>query len=69
MELNKTWLNGKYKNGEINTSLPFVSVNNPEFYADGENAERIIKEIYNYWFLNGKIGQEDAFNWWVNLFL
>ena len=66
MKLNKTWLNSKYKNGEINTSLPFVSVNNPEFYADGENAEIIIEEIYNYW-LNGKIGQEDAFNWWINL--
>jgi hypothetical protein len=66
MELNKTWLNGKYKNGEINTSLPFVSVNDPEFYADGENAEIIIGDIYNYW-LNGKIGQEDAFNWWINL--
>ena len=64
--LTTSWLNGKYKNGEINTWLPFVSVNDPEFYADGEDAERIIEDIYNYW-LNGKVGQEDAFNWWINL--
>ena len=68
MELNETWLNGRYENGEINTSLSFVSVNDPEFYADGEDAERIIEDIYNYW-LNGNIGQEDAFNWWINLYL
>ena len=67
-ELNETWLNGKYKNGEINTSLEYIAVNEPDFFAQGEEAGKIIKEIYQYWLYND-CTNEDAFNNWVNLYL
>jgi hypothetical protein len=31
IELNKSWLNGKFKNGEINTRIPYVA--SDEFFA------------------------------------
>lgn len=39
MKLNSAWLNGKYANGEINTDLPYVAVNEPDFFAAGDDAE------------------------------
>lgn len=68
IELNETWLNGKYKNGEMNTGLSYVSVKNPDFFAWGEEADNIIKEIHQYW-LNNEITEEEAFNHWVNMTL
>ena len=69
MKLNYMWLNGKYANGEINTDMPYVAVNEPDFFAAGDDAEQIIKEILNYYNLAGDATEEDAFNWWVNTFL
>ena len=65
IELNETWLNGKYSNGEINTSLPFIAVNNPEFFAQGDDADSIISDIFEYW-NNNDVTTEDAFNNWIN---
>ena len=69
MKLNSAWLNGKYANGEINTYLPYVAVNEPDFFAAGDDAEQIIKEITDYYNFEGDVSEEDAFNWWVNTFL
>lgn len=64
--LNESWLHGRYQNGEINTSLPYIAVNEPEFFAQGESAELIIGEIWWIW-RNGDKSCEQAFNEWVNL--
>lgn len=64
--LTTVWLNGKYKNGEINTSTPFVSINDPEFYVDGDEALAVIGDIYKYWLYTTGATQEDAFNLWIN---
>lgn len=66
--LNDTWLDGKYPNGEINTSLPYVSVNNPEWFFQGDDAQQIIDEIFHYWSINN-VTQEVAFNWYIDTFL
>jgi len=68
IELNESWLNGNYENGEINTSLPYIAVNDPEFYAQGEDADNIIKEIHQYW-LSNNVTTEEAFNHWINSYL
>ena len=66
--LNETWLHGKYKNGEINTSLSYVAVNDPEWFFQGDDACNVIEEVYQYW-LQGEATQEEAFDWWVNTYL
>ena len=56
LTLNETWLHGKYDNGEINTALSYVAVNDPDFfaqaYAESINAEvnnvNIPASIHNY---------------------
>lgn len=68
MELNATWLNGKYINGEINTSLPYVAVKCPEFFVQGDDADTIISEIHEIW-LQGELTNEQAFEHWINLYL
>ena len=60
----KSWVNGKYKNGEINVSMETVSVNDPEFFAQGDDARIIINDIYQIW-VNGYMTQEQAFNEWI----
>jgi len=67
-ELNETWLHGKYANGEINTSLSYVAVNDPDWFFQGDDGEQAIKEIHQYW-LSNDVTQEDAFNWYVNTYL
>jgi len=67
-ELNETWLHGKYDNGEINTSLEYIAVNDPDFFVQGDNAAEIISEIHKHWLI-GDTTQEESFNWWVNLYL
>jgi hypothetical protein len=66
--LDSSWLSGKYDNGEINTKLPYISVNEPEFFAQGEAADEIINEINLIW-NSGDYTQEQAFNEWVNSYL
>lgn len=68
LQLNETWLHGKYKNGEINTSLSYVAVKEPEFFAQGDNASDIIKEIHDLW-LSGPLTEEQAFDRWIELYL
>ena len=63
--LNESWLHNKYDNGEINTALSYVAVDDPEWFFQGESAEEVIAEIHQYW-LNGDITTEEAFNWWIN---
>jgi hypothetical protein len=65
---NETWLHGKYDNGEINTRLPYVAVNDPDFFCQGEDASEIINEIYRFWIINN-VTQEEAFENWINLYL
>ena len=68
MELNETWLYGKYDNGEINTSLPYVAFNNPDWFFQGEEADNVISEIHNYW-LQNDVTTEEAFSWYFNTYL
>lgn len=75
MQLNETQLNGKYANGEINTSLQFVAVNANEsnglengWFAQGDNASNIINDILLYWQQND-CTQEQAFDWYINTYL
>ena len=63
--LNESWLHGKYDNGEINTYLPYVAVNDPDFYAQGEEADNIISSIYERW-LKGDCTEQEAFTSWIN---
>lgn len=65
--MDTSWINGKYENGEINTSLPYVAINEPEFFAQGDEAETIINEILHIWETDGNMTQEQAFNHWINL--
>ena len=62
IELNESWLNGKFKNGEINTRIPYVVTD--DFFAQGDDAERIIDEIFTAW-TTGNISVEQAFNEWL----
>ena len=64
----ESWLHGKYENGEINTSLSYVAVNSPEFFAQGDAACDIIDEMHQYW-VDNDVTQEEAFNNWINLYL
>ena len=41
-----------------------VSVNDPEFFAQGDDARIIINDIYQIW-VNGYMTQEQAFNEWI----
>ena len=73
-ELNDTWMNGKYSIGEINASLPFVSVEadragtETDWFFQGEEANKVISEIHKHWLLSG-CNQEEAFQWYVNTYL
>jgi len=66
--LNESWISGKYANGEINTAYSTVAVTEPEFFAQGDDADQIITQIHSYW-INNDVTSEDAFNWWVDTFL
>ena len=66
--LNETWISGKYANGEIDTAYSTVSVNDPEFFAQGDDADQIIKEIHEYW-INNDVTTEQAFDFWVGCYL
>lgn len=68
IEANESWLHGKYDNGEINTSLPYVAVNEPEYFVQGEQASDVISEIHTIW-TSEDITTEEAFNKWINIYL
>ena len=46
--LNITWLHGKYLCGEINTALEAVEIFEPDFFAQGDDAYRIIEKSEQY---------------------
>ena len=68
IELNETWLHGKYDNGEIHTGLSYVAVNEPEYFFQGDSGNEVIQEIHQYWISND-VTTEQAFNWFVFTFL
>jgi hypothetical protein len=49
LNLNETWLHGKYPaiNAEINTSIPYVAID--DFYCQGDEADNIIADIHKIW--------------------
>lgn len=69
---NESWLNGGYMFGEIDTAYGTVLVDaeytseGQEFFAQGEDADRHIKEIHNIW-LTKDCTQEEAFLEWINI--
>jgi len=71
IELNSSWLHGKYvidnQNVEINTSLPYISIEGyrTDFFSQGEDAENIIEEIRLIW-VSGDITQSEAIQRWIN---
>lgn len=64
--LDTSWLHRKYENGEINTRLPYVAVNDPDYFVQGSEAELVIDQIHQIW-INGDLTEEEAFNKWINL--
>jgi hypothetical protein len=67
-KLNESWLHGKYAeiNAEINTSLPFVSID--EYFFQGEEANTVIQEIHNIW-INGNLTVPEAITQYSNYYL
>lgn len=65
--LNKSWLNGKYCCGVINTSLGTIEVFDQEegFFAQDGHAWEIIAEIHHIW-INGDLTIEQAFQQWIS---
>lgn len=63
-ELNESWLHGIYENGEINTNLSYVSIGD-DFFAQGDAANNIIKEIHKIW-LDKDIPAQQAFDTWIS---
>lgn len=52
IQLNTSWLHGKYPdiNAEINTNIPYVAIG--EYFWQGDDAEQIIQEIHLLWTKN-----------------
>jgi hypothetical protein len=67
LQLNETWLSRKYLDGkaEINTALPFVSFG--EYFAQGDEADQAIKEIYSIWSIQD-VTQEEALLQWASIY-
>lgn len=66
--LNETWISGKYANGEINTAYSWVTVYEPDYFLQGDDADQAIKEIHEYW-INNDVTAEQAFDFWVGCYL
>lgn len=81
IELNETWLNGKYhlsgnfnEASEINTSLPYISIPkcshsnmiiSGDFFVQGDEAWNVISEIYIHW-LKNDCTQSESLQTWIN---
>lgn len=64
-----SWLSGKHTPQiEINTSLPYVSID--EYYWQGDEAERVINEI-NIIFNDEKLNftSLEAIKYWASIYL
>ncbi len=62
----KSWIAGKYEEGEISTLYGTVSFETSEgsFFAQGLHADEIIDEIYNIW-INYDFDQQEAVTYWI----
>jgi len=75
IDLDRSWLNGKYNfghkiTGEINIRLSYVSVDSEiNFFDQGENAENIVEEIRQIWLSDGRRTTKTAFKKWINIYL
>lgn len=59
---NESWIAGKHSdNVEINTAYSTVSIG--DFFAQGEDADQIIKEIHNIWMCNDVTPLEACEKW------
>lgn len=69
-ELNESWLDGTYVDGQIDIHFPFVSVkkaiDGEDYFAQGDEAQRDIEEIFKIW-VNSDLTTEQAFNHWINI--
>lgn len=63
IELNVSWLDGQYTQGEINTSLTFLSLG--DLYLQGHEAIAAMEEIQNIWEA-GDLNQQQAVNVWMS---
>ena len=73
LELNETWLNGKWDKKpdgdymyEINTSMSYISIG--EYFVQGEQADSTIKEIHEIW-TREDITVLDAIKKWESMYL
>jgi hypothetical protein len=66
IQLNLSWLNGKFANGELNPYLGTVAVEDPEFFAQGDDAYQILEAIRAIW-LSQDCSVEQAFQAWISL--
>lgn len=60
-----SWLSGKYTNGEINTLMPYLAVNEPDFFMQGDEAQKVIDEMIRFWCNNENLTSEQVFDYWV----
>ena len=68
MELNKSWLHGKYEKGyEINTNLPYIAFGD-DFFAQGDDADKIISEVLEI-YLNEELTEPEAMDKWASMYL
>ena len=59
IELNTSWLNGKYPqiNAEINVNFEYVAIG--DYFWQGDEANNVIDEIHNIW-TDGNMSVEEA---------
>ena len=65
IQLNLSWLTGRFDFGELNSQLGYVSVEDPEFFAQGDDAYRILEDIRSIW-MREDCSVEQAFQAWIN---
>jgi hypothetical protein len=65
IQLNSSWIDGRYLHGEINVRMSTVEVYSEDFFAHGEDAERIIEEILWIYDDSEFLTPEQALNQWI----
>jgi hypothetical protein len=65
IRLNSSWIDGRYLHGEINVRMSTVEVYWEDFFAQGEDAERIIEEILRIYNDSEFLTPEQAFTRWI----
>lgn len=68
MELDRSWLHGKYENGyEINTDIPYIAFCD-DFFAQGDDADDIIDQVLDIW-REGEVTVPEAMDSWAFMYL